>query len=54
MEIVIVAAFFAVLTVASWLSPATTDPVDVDDFAMTVRDGEIVTDVLEQREEGQR
>ncbi len=56
MEIVIVALFFAVLTVAAWMSPTPTDPVDPTDVTdyLRVRDGQIVTDVLAQRNEGQR
>ena len=50
MEIIIVALFFAVLTVVSWLSPEPTDPNPATLDNLTIRDGQIVTDVLAQKD----
>ena len=49
MELIIVALFFAFLTIASWLAP---NPDDDEPYIdnLTIRDGRIVTDVLEQKD----
>ena len=48
MELIIVALFFAFLTIASWLAPNPDDEPYIDN--LTIRDGRIVTDVLEQKD----